>query len=142
MSNLSPRMPPGNGVTQRPDPKPAFSNDLFEQVLHPDNLRRAWRQVRANKGTAGIDGLSIDDFPAWAKSGGWETVKTEPRSGRYRPSPVRRVEIEVSVRPNTAFHWLSSQPIMMSPQVSKEVHHGLEAAHSGAVASAGRGLGT
>lgn len=94
MSDLNARMPPGNGVTQRTDSKPAFSNDLFEQVLHPANLRRAWRQVRANKGAAGIDGLSIEAFPAWAKSGGWEAVKAELRSGRYRPSPVRRVEID------------------------------------------------
>jgi len=81
-------------VTQRIDPKPAFSNDRFEQMLHPENLQRAWKQVRANKGAAGIDGMSIEDFPAWAKSGGWEAVKSELRSGHYRPQPVRRVEIE------------------------------------------------
>jgi len=96
LSNLNTRMPSGNGVTQRIDPKPAFSNDLFEQVLHPVNLQRAWKQVRANKGAAGVDGMSIVEFPAWAKSGGWEMVKAELRSGRYRPSPVRRVEIEKS----------------------------------------------
>jgi len=94
LSNLNTRIPPGNDVTQRIDPKPAFSNDRFEQMLHPENLQRAWKQVRANKGAAGIDGMSIEDFPAWAKSGGWEAVKSELRSGHYRPQPVRRVEIE------------------------------------------------
>jgi RNA-directed DNA polymerase len=87
-------MPTGNDVTQRTDPKPAFSDDLFEQVLQPANLQRAWRQVRANKGAAGVDGMSIDEFPAWASSGNWATVKSELRSGCYRPQPVRRVEIE------------------------------------------------
>jgi len=94
LSNLTTRMPSGNDVTQRIDPKPAFSSDLFEQMLHPANLQRAWKQVRANKGAAGVDGMSIDEFPVWAKAGNWETVRSELRSGRYRPQPVRRVEIE------------------------------------------------
>lgn len=72
MSHLNTRTPTGDDVTQRIDQKPAFSNDLFEQVLHPANLLQAWKQVRANKGAAGVDGMTIDDFPAWAKSGGWE----------------------------------------------------------------------
>lgn len=94
MSNLNTRMPNGDDVTQRIDPKPAFSSDLFEQVLMPSNLHRAWEQVRANKGAPGIDGMSIKDFPTWAKSGGWEVVKSELHSGHYQPRPVRRVEIE------------------------------------------------
>lgn len=73
MSNLNTRMPPGNDMTQRTDPQPAFSNDLFEQVLKPANLQRAWKQVRANKGAAGVDGMTIDDFPAWAKAGEWDS---------------------------------------------------------------------
>ena len=38
--------------------------------------------------------MTIDDFPVWVKSGAWETVKAELRSGRYFPQPVRRVEID------------------------------------------------
>ncbi|GAB2585381.1 group II intron reverse transcriptase/maturase [Nitrincola alkalisediminis] len=94
MSNLNTRMPPGNDVTQRIDSQPAFSNDLFEQVLKPANLQRAWKQVRANKGAAGVDGMTIDDFPAWAKAGEWEKVKDQLQAGQYHPQPVRRVEIE------------------------------------------------
>ena len=62
-------MPSGEDVTQRSDLKPAFSFDLFERVLQRGNLRAAWKRVRANKGAAGIDGMTIDEFPAWAKSG-------------------------------------------------------------------------
>jgi RNA-directed DNA polymerase len=94
LSDLNERMPTGNDVTQRRDPKPAFSNDLFEQMLYPANVQRAWQQVRANKGAAGVDGMTVDDFPVWVKSGGWESVKSELRSGRYHPQPVRRVEID------------------------------------------------
>ncbi len=94
MSNLNTRMPAGNDVTQRIDPKPAFSNDLFEQMLHPANLQRAWKQVRANKGAAGIDGMAVDDYPAWARSGEWDKVKAALRASEYFPQPVRRVEIE------------------------------------------------
>lgn len=81
-------------MTQRTDPKPAFSNNLFEQVVHPANLQQAWKRVRANKGAAGVDGMSIDEFPAWVKSGAWEKTKSELGSGLYIPKPVRRVEIE------------------------------------------------
>jgi RNA-directed DNA polymerase len=87
-------MPTGNDVTQRSDTKPAFSNDLLERVLHRDNILAAWQRVRANKGAAGIDGMTIDEFPAWAKSGYWKQVVTELEAGQYQPSPVRRVDIE------------------------------------------------
>ena len=94
MSDLNTRMPPGDDVTQRHDSKPAFSHDLFEQVLQRENLQAAWKRVRANKGAAGIDGMTIDEFPAWAKSGHWKTVVTELETGRFQPSAVRRVEID------------------------------------------------
>jgi RNA-directed DNA polymerase len=87
-------MPSGNDTTQRADMKPAFSNDLFEQMLQPANLKQAWKQVRANKGAPGVDGMSIEDFPAWAKSGQWAKVKEQLRSNTYQPQPVRRVQID------------------------------------------------
>jgi RNA-directed DNA polymerase len=94
LSDLKTRMPTGSDVSQRFDLQPAFSNDLFEQVIYPANLQQAWKRVRANKGAAGVDGMSIDDFPAWVKSGAWEQVKAELSSGHYLPQPVRRVEID------------------------------------------------
>jgi RNA-directed DNA polymerase len=87
-------MPTGSDVTQRSDTKPAFSHDLLERVLHRDNILAAWQQVRANKGAAGIDGMTIEEFPGWAKSGHWKRIVTELKTGQYHPAPVKRVEIE------------------------------------------------
>ena len=93
MTDLSTRIPAGSDVTQRTITQPAFSTDLLEQVLHPANLKKAWKHVRANKGAAGIDGLTIDAFPAWAREGHWKLIEKQLATGQYRPSPVRRVEI-------------------------------------------------
>ena len=92
--NLNTRMPTGSDVTQRIDKQPAFSADLLVLILRPANILAAWKRVRANKGAAGIDGMSIDDFPAWAKQGNWKRIMNELHSGQYQPSPVRRVEID------------------------------------------------
>ena len=94
MPHLNTRTPTGDGVTQRSDSKPVFSNDLFERVLQRGNLSAAWKRVRANKGAAGVDGMTIDEFPEWAKSGHWVRVCSELETGQYKPSPVRRVEID------------------------------------------------
>ena len=94
MTDLNTRTPTGEDATQRRIMKPAFSHDLFERVLQRDNLSAAWKRVLANQGAAGIDGMTIEDFPAWARAGHWVRVTTELATGRYKPSPVRRVEIE------------------------------------------------
>lgn len=94
MTNLNTRTPSGDGVTQRVDMKPAFSEDLLEHVLQPENLQVAWKSVRANKGAAGIDGMTVDAFPAWVKEGHWKKMVGEVKTGLYHPFPVRRVEID------------------------------------------------
>ena len=81
MSDLNTRMPSGSDVTQRTDEQPVIRN-LLELFLKPSNLVSACKQVRANKGAAGIDGMTIDDFPAWANAGNWKRVMTELRSGQ------------------------------------------------------------
>ena len=93
MPDLNTQTPTGGDVTQRRGTKPAFSDDLLDRALQRENILKAWQQVRANKGAPGIDGMSIDTFPDWAKEGHWKRIMTELRSGHYQPSPVRRVEI-------------------------------------------------
>lgn len=94
MSDLNTRTPSGDDVTQRISRKPAFGEDLLGQALQPENLQTAWKRVRANKGAAGIDGMTVDEFPAWVKSGNWKKVVKELETGQYHPFPVRRVEID------------------------------------------------
>ncbi|WP_255953386.1 reverse transcriptase domain-containing protein [Klebsiella pneumoniae] len=79
---------------QRISPQPAFSSNLFPQLLEPENLHRAWRQVKANKGASGIDGMTIEAFPRWMQQGGWQQCKSQLERGEYQPSAVRRVEID------------------------------------------------
>ncbi|MDB2387345.1 hypothetical protein N9W21_08410 [Shewanella sp.] len=55
---------------------------------------QTWRQVKANKGAAGIDGMTIDAFPLWMQQGGWQRCKTQSELAEYQPSAVRRVEID------------------------------------------------
>ena len=65
---------------------------LLEQVLSRGNLQRAWKRVKANKGSAGIDGLDINQTADYLKVH-WPEIRDQLRSGRYCPQPVRRVMI-------------------------------------------------
>jgi RNA-directed DNA polymerase len=85
--------PTGARIEQREDVQPAFTDDLFDKVFAAANLKRAWKQVRANKGAAGVDGVDIESFPDWAKQH-WRECQNQLNLGCYRPQPVRRVEID------------------------------------------------
>lgn len=85
--------PTGDYIAQRDDIKHPFNPDLFEQVWAADNLKRAWQQVRANKGVAGVDGMKIDHFLDWARQH-WQQCRIQLLNGEYRPQPVKRVEID------------------------------------------------
>jgi RNA-directed DNA polymerase len=70
-----------------------FSNDqLLECILSPENVGRAWKQVRANKGAPGIDGVTVEDFPYTYREC-WPEIRSTILEGSYIPSPVLRVEI-------------------------------------------------
>ena len=66
--------------------------DLLERVLDRDNLNRAFKKVKANKGAPGIDGMTVEDAPEWLKEHKGELLESI-RNGTYKPSPVRRKEI-------------------------------------------------
>ena len=68
---------------------------MIEEILDPDNLAEAWKRVKANKGAPGIDGMTVEDFPAFAR-GHWPRIATAIRNGTYHPAPVRRVMIPKS----------------------------------------------
>ena len=65
---------------------------LLAAALTTENLRRAFKRVRANKGAAGVDGLDIDQTSRYLVTA-WPGIREQLLSGTYRPSPVRRVTI-------------------------------------------------
>jgi len=73
----------------------AFNNApavMLEMALSSGNMQRAWQQVRRNKGSAGVDGMTVDAAAPWLHEH-WQSVKADILSGRYAPQPVRRVDI-------------------------------------------------
>ena len=66
--------------------------DILSRILDKDNLNRAYKRVKANKGAPGIDGMTIEEVLPWLKEHSHELTE-RIRKGKYTPSPVRRVEI-------------------------------------------------
>ena len=65
---------------------------MMEEILEPANLSAAWKRVKRNKGKPGIDGMTVEDFPAF-KQEHWPRIAIAIREGNYRPAPVRRAWI-------------------------------------------------
>jgi RNA-directed DNA polymerase len=66
--------------------------DLLERILSRDNLNLAYKRVKANKGSHGVDGMTVDELLPLLKQHG-ATLKQRILAGEYQPQPVRRVEI-------------------------------------------------
>lgn len=78
---------------ERPRHEPGSTGPgLLAAALARENLQRAWKRVRANKGAAGIDGLDIDQTATWLRTA-WSGIREQLVAGTYRPRPVRRVTI-------------------------------------------------
>ncbi|AZV55541.1 group II intron reverse transcriptase/maturase [Clostridium sp. AWRP] len=69
-----------------------YSSDLLERILSRDNLNIAYKRVKANKGSHGIDGMTLDELLQYLKEHGQE-LRQSLHEGKYKPQPVRRVEI-------------------------------------------------
>ncbi|CAM5780743.1 group II intron reverse transcriptase/maturase [Brevibacillus borstelensis] len=65
---------------------------LLEKIVSRNNLNEAFKRVKANKGSHGIDGMGVDELLQHLKENG-ETLRQSILDGKYRPNPVRRVEI-------------------------------------------------
>jgi len=72
---------------------PANTIRLMEEVCERENLLEALRRVKANKGSAGIDGMTVVQLSGYLKEH-WLTIREQLLNGTYEPQPVRRVEIE------------------------------------------------
>lgn len=69
-----------------------YTNKLLEEMLDSENLRLAFKRVKSNKGSHGVDGMKVDELPQYLKRN-IVTLKKSLLEGTYRPQPVRRVEI-------------------------------------------------
>ena len=86
---------PGRTVAARAE-QPAlglFPMSLMETVVDQANLEIAWKNVKANRGAPGPDGITIAAFPDWFRPR-WPQIRQQLLDGTYRPSPVRRKAID------------------------------------------------
>ena len=80
-----------SGVTNGTE-NPASTNQLMEAVCEREDLKGALRQVRANKGSPGVDGMTVVGLKDFLKLH-WPAIREQLLNGTYEPKPVRRVEI-------------------------------------------------
>lgn len=69
-----------------------WTNNLLDLILRKDNLNKAYKQVKSNKGAGGIDGMEVDELLPYLREKQASLIQ-EIRTGKYKPNPVRRVEI-------------------------------------------------
>ncbi|MDA0207242.1 MAG: group II intron reverse transcriptase/maturase [Acidobacteria bacterium] len=81
-----------SSAVKRESESPAREERLMEEVCQRDNLVKAWKQVRGNKGSPGVDGKTIDETLDDLREH-WPATRDQLLRGTYQPQPVRRVEI-------------------------------------------------
>jgi RNA-directed DNA polymerase len=79
-------------AAKRGTENPAGTERLMEEVVEGENLKEALRRVKANKGSPGVDGMTVNDLPGHLKEH-WPSLREQLLHGTYQPQPVRRVEI-------------------------------------------------
>src|ERR1017187_7682777 len=88
--------PDGEGTeslaAKRHAESPAETERLMEEVVEREDLMEALKRVRANKGSPGVDGMTVHALPDYLKAQ-WPVIREQLLSGTYKPQPVKRVEI-------------------------------------------------
>lgn len=93
MTDSRPMGNPSGGVgARRRFMKPSLDAKLMEQVVERENVRRAWRRVKANRGAPGSDGQTIAETEIWLRMN-WTTLRQSLLVGTYQPWPLRRKAI-------------------------------------------------
>jgi RNA-directed DNA polymerase len=77
---------------ERDTESPAGNQQVMEAVCERENLREAVKRVKANKGSPGMDGMTVAQLPEYLKQH-WPEIREQLLSGTYEPQPVKRVEI-------------------------------------------------
>lgn len=67
-------------------------SQLLEEILSKENMTQAYKKVKANKGASGIDGIGVEEIDEYLKEN-WAEIREQIRKRKYKPQPVRRVEI-------------------------------------------------
>ena len=76
------------------------TDELLEQILQSDNLNKAYKKVKSNKGAGGVDGMSVDELLTFLRENRKQLIQ-KLREGKYKPNPVRRVEIPKETKGET-----------------------------------------
>ena len=79
----------GEALTAAPGSERSGASGLMERVLARPNMWAALKRVRKNKGSPGIDGMTVDELPDWLREN-WSRVREKLLAGTYRPQPVQR----------------------------------------------------
>jgi RNA-directed DNA polymerase len=79
-------------VVKRRAESPAMDEQLMEEVCERENCKQALTRVKANKGSPGVDRMTVHELPGYLKQH-WPAIREQLLSGTYRPQPVKRVEI-------------------------------------------------
>src|SRR5438045_1830983 len=80
-------------LVAKPAPEsPALTEQLMEEVCDRENLVKAWKRVRSNQGSPGVDGMTIDDAKDHLREH-WPSIRSQLLEGTYQPKQVKRVEI-------------------------------------------------
>lgn len=79
-------------AAKRGTESPAIGEQLMKEVCKRENCKQAMARVKANKGSPGVDGMTVSDLPGHLKQH-WPAIREELLSGTYKPQPVKRVEI-------------------------------------------------
>ena len=79
-------------VAKRGTESLAMGEQLMEEVCARENCKQALARVKANKGSAGVDGMTVNELPGFLKQH-WPAIREQLLSGTYKPEPVKRVEI-------------------------------------------------
>ncbi|MDL2276833.1 hypothetical protein LJC02_04175 [Breznakia sp. OttesenSCG-928-G09] len=81
---------------------------LLEKILDRNNMNLAYKKIYANKGASGVDGVTLEELKDYIKEN-WNRIAQEIRERKYKPLPVRRVEIP---KPNGGVRQLGIPTVM------------------------------
>lgn len=86
------KSPSGGDRVRRRVIQPTLHEGLMERIVDRTNVFTAWKRVKANKGSPGVDGMSIDDFLGYSRDH-WSGIRQALLEGLYAPQPVKGVTI-------------------------------------------------